>query len=580
MSLLRPLRVPSFLGPVLLGLFLAPGLQGLPAGFSAAREQEEADAGSPRETVRGFLEACRSGDYDAAAVFLEWPADGGEEVDRGSLARHFKIILDRTVWLDLEAISADPLGDPEDGLAPQLERIATIERAKGTVDVLLRRATRADGTSWRFPASLVARIPTLYDEFGYGALGEVLPETLFRTSFLEIQLWQWIGMLLAVIAAYLLSWASVWVAYSALQPLVARTTSNLDDTLLQLTTKPVRVLLALAYFALGLLLLRLSVPVQGFLFGLQKGLTLVVLAWLFLRIVDIASAGLRARLQREGKPSAVAALPLGEKTLKVVVLGFACVAMMQNLGFNVTGLLAGLGVGGLALALAAQKTVENLFGGVSLIMDQPVRVGDFCRFGDKVGTVEDIGLRTTKIRTLDRTVVSVPNADFAYLQLENFARRDKIRFYTKLGLRYETTPDQLRWVLAEIRRLLLSHVRVLPDPARVRFVGYGDFSLDLEIFAFVSSTDINEYLGIQEDLLLRIMDIVNSSGTGFAFPSSTIYMARDGGKDGERTRQAEAKVGSLRAAGKLPFPDFTPELKAEIDDTIEYPPRESVLTSR
>ena len=329
-----------------------------------------------------------------------------------------------------------------------------------------------------------------------------------------------------------------------------------------------------------MLLLRLAVPVQRFLTGLEKGLAVLIGAWMVLKMIDLGTGLLRERLAREGKSSAIAVLPLGEKTVKVVILAFALVALMQNLGFNVTGLLAGLGVGGLAVALAAQKTVENLFGGVSLITDQPVRVGDFCRYGDKLGTVEDIGLRTTKIRSLDRTVVSVPNAEFSNLQLENFARRDKIRFYTKLGLRYETTADQLRWVLAEIRRLLLAHPKVDPDPARIRFVGYGDYSLDLEIFAFVWTQDINEYLAIQEDLLLRIMDIVQASGTGFAFPSSTTYLARDGGLDSERSKDAESRVREWREKGLLPFPDYSAEAKAEIDDSLDYPPEGSVLAAR
>lgn len=570
-------RPSSLAFTLLLGITLALPTSARQAAPASA--DIPSDGETPRAAVRAFLEDCRDGDYDAAARFLE-PSSGWSADEGAALARQLKVVLDQTAWIDLDGLSDDPRGNLDDGLAPDLERVATIERAKGSVDVLLRRASAPGApASWRLTSSLVARVPALYEEFGYGALGHVLPETFFVVSFLEIQLWQWIGILLLVVVAYLLSWVGIWAAYAALRPLVARTSSDFDDRLLDLTAKPARALMALALFSAGTLLLRLSVPVQGFLAGLQKGLSVLVVAWLFLRVVDITTGLLRTRLQRDGKASAVAVLPLGEKTFKVVVLGFACVAMMQNLGFNVTGLLAGLGVGGLALALAAQKTVENLFGGVSLILDQPVRVGDFCRYGDKVGTVEDIGLRTTKVRSLDRTVVSIPNADFAYLQLENFARRDKIRFTTKLGLRYETTADQLRWVLAELRKLLLSHPRVDPDPARVRFVGYGDYSLDLEIFAFVLSTDINDYLGVQEDLLLRIMDIVNESGTGFAFPSSTLYMARDGGNDAARTGRAEERIRGLRDEGKLPFPDFAPEFKAEVDDTLDYPPRGSAVGS-
>ena len=152
------------------------------------------------------------------------------------------------------------------------------------------------------------------------------------------------------------------------------------------------------------------------------------------------------------------------------------------------------------MALAAQKTVEHLFGGLTLIADQPVKVGDFCRFGDQVGTVERIGLRSTRVRTLDRTVVSVPNGDFAKLRLENFAERDRIWLRVMLGLRYETTPDQLRHVLVDLHELLYAHPRIDPDPARVRFVGFGAYTLDVEIYAYVRTADYNEFLAVREDL--------------------------------------------------------------------------------
>jgi MscS family membrane protein len=574
--------------PLLVAVALAPRASACEPGaragarvLAALRFQEAPPAtDTPRGAVRDYLEACRAGDHERAARYLDLRAlPPGERAAQGpQLARHLKVVLDRTLWIDLESLSAEASGDLADGLAPDRERVGTLQARGGPFEIGLQRGEDERGQPlWRFAAGTVARIPALYDEFGYGLLGEVLPERFFAVGFLEIQLWQWIGLLLVVVGAYLLSWLATLVALALLRPLVARTESRLDDHLLGLMVKPLRFAVALALIAAGLLPLRLAVPVHEFLQGLLKGLAVVALAWTCMRLVDLASGMLGERLRREGKSSAVAVLPLGEKTVKVVILALATTAMLQNLGFNVTGVLAGLGVGGLAVALAAQKTVENLFGGMSLILDQPVRVGDFCRFGERVGTVEDVGLRTTKIRTLDRTVVSIPNADFAHMPLENFARRDKILFKTKLGLRYETSADQLRWVLAEIRRMFLAHPRVEPDPGRIRFVSYGDYSLDLEIFAFVNTPDFNEYLAIQEDLLLRIMDVVAASGTGFAFPSSTTYLARDGGNDPERTRAAEGRVRAWREGGQLPFPDFAPEVKAEVDDTLDYPPRGSAV---
>jgi MscS family membrane protein len=201
--------------------------------------------------------------------------------------------------------------------------------------------------------------------------------------------------------------------------------------------------------------------------------------------------------------------------------------------------LAGLGVGGLAVALAAQRSLENLFGGITLIVDQPVHVGDLCRFGDRIGTVEDIGLRSTRIRTPERTLVTIPNGEFASLQIENFAQRDRMSLSFRIGLRYETTPDQLRWLLVELTKALHAHPKIGNEEARTRFVRFGEYALDVELFAHVRTVDYGEFLVVREEVYLRVMEIVAASGTGFAFPSQTVYEGRDG-LDAEKTRAAEA----------------------------------------
>ena len=197
-----------------------------------------------------------------------------------------------------------------------------------------------------------------------------------------------------------------------------------------------------------------------------------------------------------------------------------------------------------------------------------------------MGTVENIGLRSTRIRTLERTVVSVPNGQLALMSLENFAMRDKMWFHHILYLRYETTADQLRYVLAEIRKMLYQHSKVESPSARVRFIGFGNSSLDLEVFAYVLETEYEPFLHIQEDLLLRIMDIVEASGSGFAFPSQTTYLAGDAGLDGAKSQKAIDTVRQWREQGKLPFPDFSPETISEFEGKIEYPPLESAFWNK
>lgn len=262
---------------------------------------------------------------------------------------------------------------------------------------------------------------------------------------------------------------------------------------------------------------------------LAKTSLLVLGLWLGYRVIETVARVARARFQAQGRAAAATVVLLLQKVAKAALTLVATVLYLDNLGVNVSALLAGLGVGGLAVALAAQRTVENLFGGIMLILDQPVRVGEFCRFGDKMGTIEDIGLRSTKIRTLDRTLVTVPNGSFSQMELENFAKRDKFWLRAELGLRYETKAAQLQALVQAIRQMLLADGRVDPDPARVRFVRFGSHSLDVEIFAYVKAADMHEFLAVREELYLKIMGLVEAAGTGFAFPSQTLYLGRDGG---------------------------------------------------
>lgn len=256
----------------------------------------------------------------------------------------------------------------------------------------------------------------------------------------------------------------------------------------------------------------------------------------------------------------------------VLILGVGA----QELGMPVYSIVAGLGIGGLAVALAVRPTLENLVGGIILYVDQPVRAGDFCTFGDKTGTVERVGIRTTKIRGLDRTLISVPNANFVNMELVNWAHCDMMLIKTTIGLRYETGTDQLRHVLVKVREMLHAHPKIDSDSVRVRFAGYGTSSLEIDVRIYALTHEWNAFFAIREDLFLRINDIVEQSGTGFAFPSQTLYMARDEGLDAEKSLAAARQVAEWRDAGSLPFPTLSAKRARQIDDSLDWPPRGSV----
>ncbi len=245
-----------------------------------------------------------------------------------------------------------------------------------------------------------------------------------------------------------------------------------------------------------------------------------------------------------------------------------------DLGVPLAAVVTSLGVGGLAFAMAARPTLENLIAGVTLYLDKPVRVGQFCQFDDVLGTVERIGLRSTRIRRWGGNVLVIPNSKFAELQLDNYNDARYIWIRQKLRLRYETSADQLKFILAKLREMLFAHPKVLVP--RVRLIGFGDDALTVEILAYSDTGVWAEWHAIREDVYLRVMEIVESSGTRLALPSQTTYFARDDGLDDEKKRAAEEQVHEWRDRGELPFPDMTEEQREALSGTLDFPPTGSI----
>jgi len=230
-------------------------------------------------------------------------------------------------------------------------------------------------------------------------------------------------------------------------------------------------------------------------------------------------------MRRSGQFEAGAMLRLLRRFVDLIVVAAGALVMLHYFGVDPTAALAGLGIGGIAVALAAQKTLENVIGGLSIIMDKAVRVGDAMKIGDMSGTVEFIGLRSTRIRTSDRTILSVPNGQLATINVETLSARDKYWFRHVISLRYGTTVDQMRAVIDGVRTLLLKNEHVESDSVRVRFFRLGSFSLDIEVVAYLFAGDWAPFLTIQQDLLLQIMEVIDRAGTAIAFPSQTLHIA-------------------------------------------------------
>jgi MscS family membrane protein len=564
-----------FVSLILIGLLMANT-----AVAQSAEEQEvkvssphgpvdEFDRGVPQTTLKGFLEAARDGNYQRAAQYLDLrnlprrldKSDGPE------LARKLKIILDRGLLIDLDVVSTDPKGYLEDGLPSYLDSLGRLKTPDKTVDILLQRVPRKDKVLiWKFSNRTVAEIPYLYQHFGYRPFEETLSKVFPDFSILGWQIWQWVVSLLLTALAYGAALVTTWL----ISLLLRRKDTEMNRRLAQFVSGPVRIILWILLARQGAYFVGPSVTLRA-LFRAGT-LLMIAVAWAAVRSVDLLVALLAERLSRREREDLTVILPTLRKALKVLVVLLALLVWMDNIGFRLATVLAGLGIGGLAVALAAQKPLENLIGGITLYVSRPVRVGDFCRFGDQIGTVEEIGLRSTDIRTLDHTVVSVPNAEFVSLHLDNFSKREKIWYHPRISLRYETTPDQLRYILVEIRKVLYAHPKVLADPARIRFVGFGEHSLDLDVFAYVDVTDYGKFLEVAEDLNLRIMDIVTEAGSSFAIPSRTNYLERRKGFDEKLARTAETQVKQWKEKKELYLPSFPEEVIVKLQGSLDYPP--------
>ncbi|MGH8069407.1 MAG: mechanosensitive ion channel family protein [Candidatus Entotheonellia bacterium] len=456
----------------------------------------------------------------------------------------------------------------DDSLPPDLEQLGRIETPGMPVNLRLQRVPREDGVLiWKLSAPSVAAIPDLYKRYGYGLVGEALPRVLNETIFLDTPLRQWLALPILIGVGYGLGFLVTSLGFRLLR----RWRSALASMLSRFVAGPVRLLILVLFLALARQPLQASLTVSRMLTALEQILLIIAVAWMILRLLESVEEIARNHALRRDKTILLPLLPVVRKTAKILIATLAGLAMLHSFGVNVITVLAGLGIGGIAVALAAQKTVENFIGSITLYADQPVRVGEVCRFGGTLGTVEEVGLRSTRVRTPDRTVVTIPNGEFSNLQIENLARRDRFWYHPTLGLRYETSPDQLRYVLVEVRQLLYAHPKVDSASARVRFVRFGSSSLDLEGFSYVTVTDYGEYLEVAEDLNLRMMDIVAAAGSSFAFPSQTTYIEEGSGLDGDRSRAAEARVQAWRERGELYLPRFPPEKIAEIDNTLAYP---------
>jgi MscS family membrane protein len=475
---------------------------------------------TPRKAVLGFLNTARRGNLEIAALYLNTSLRGP---DAQALAQELAVVLDRRLPARLNALSDEPEGSMPDPLNPDEDLIGTISTSKGDLDILVERIDRGKlGKVWLFSRKTLRSIPDVFDELSTPAVEKFLPEFLVKERLASIPLFEWLavfGVLLLYIFFGLLS-RLIGLGVGACRRYLFPYAGLKNPHVLP---PPIRLLLvALSVYWL---LSRIGLPLLARQFWSTTAFIMVIVACIWVLVLFNRWGERYLIARRPSLGGSAAMLRLIRRGTNGLVLLAGLLFTLHHFGINPAATLAGLGVGGIAVALAAQKTLENLIAGISLITDQAVRVGDTLKLGDVLGTVEDVGLRSTRIRTLDRSLVSVPNGQIANMSLETLSARDKFWFHPVVGLRYETTPVQLRSIITGIRKLLTGHSSIQSSTVRVRFLRVGAFSLDVDVFAYVIARNWDDFLAIQEDLLFSVMNIVREAGTEIAFPSRTVYLA-------------------------------------------------------
>ena len=390
---------------------------------------------------------------------------------------------------------------------------------------LQRQVRDVAGTSQGCPGD-VYRLASLGEDSALMSLTRWIPEPLLSIGPWDLAYWQWIAIAVLIVLALIIGKVAVWAFSWALKRIVDRTATTLDDELVAALRRPLRLVGTIAVFRLAMPLLELPDHRAETIQDILLALFALGIVWGVLRAIDVIVTHAAGATWAKTRPSSRQLLSLIGRILKVVVVVIATVSFLGAIGLPIGSLLAGLGIGGIAIAFGAQKTVENLFGAFALGVDQPLREGDFVRLeSDVVGTVEQIGLRSTRLRTLDRTMVTLPNGKLSDMRIETFAARDRIRFATVLNLTYGTTSAQIRSVLEGLEAALRGHPKFFGPDCTVRFLGFGQSSLDVECVCYFGTSDYDEFRRIREQVLLSFMEIVEKAGSAFAFPTRTIHVA-------------------------------------------------------
>jgi len=485
---------------------------------------DEFNRGTPLRTAEGFLAAADAGDFERASEYLDLRNIHGDAADLTAvqLARRFSVIVERAEWVDIAELVDDSDGRSNDGLPTYRDSLGVVREESEDFQLLLQKVPRGDGEFvWKISNATVSHIPVLYEIYGYSPFIEELRRSLPDGTLLGLGLFKWVAGLAAGLAAYVAVLAFAFLLRFALRDRDVAT----QQRIFRFLTVPIAI--GAVLLAMNTVILSLGLGATAESVDRLSPLSPLVIVWVCFAGIDLLRASYSRVLLDKGRPGVQVLLRPLSNALKLLIFIAVLLVYLDGIGINITTLLAGLGVGGVAVALALQKPLEDMFGAVTLYTQQPVRIGDFCRIGNTMGIIEEIGLRTTSIRTLANTLIAVPNAKLATEAIDNFSRREKILYRKNIRVRHETGKDQVEDLLGKFSGLLDSNERV-KEGHRVRFIEIADDALVIEIYAYFDCKVWADYLELAESLNLQILDVIEKSGTSLAYPPGILRLDKMG----------------------------------------------------
>lgn len=529
---------------------------------------------TPQGTVNGFIKAIGDQNYlRASQYFVLSKRSYRKTAERIKIAKNFQLLLDQGGnFSPSSIISNKELGRIDDDLSTGVDLVGNISTNKEAIQLYVEnQSDDSQPALWLFSAETVEAIMSADVKGEKTFLDKVLPNVLKEKKLGNVPIGHWAVIVIMTVLSYLLSRLLIFVTVFIIQKLWRKANTEKATAIIDAFTLPVQMYLTVLLFVASTQRMGISIVVRQRFSIIIITISIVAFLILLWRLTDFVSMFTRSRMNRRGRISAISAILFLSRTTKVAIVILGIIAILGIIGVDVTAGLAALGIGGIALALGAQKTIENFVGSVSLIADQPLRVGDYCRVDDIKGTVESIGMRSTTLRTSARTIVTIPNGQLSASKIENYAHRDRFIFNPIFNFKMETSPDQMRYLLVELRSLLYAHPAVLDSPPIVRFTGITTDALKVEITAYIEAVNVETSQEVQEDLLLRMLDIIDNSGTSLAYPSQTLYMSRNISPLNEKAAEVSEIVKKWKENNELQLPKFDPKRVEELKGSIKYP---------